>query len=65
MQLFYPEFPGRSWEYPKHARNRLDAHPLAAEKVAHKGDVYQVAGNLERLLTPKTDGEEGRQLGAR
>lgn len=53
IQLFYPAFPGRSWDYPKHARNRLDAHPLTAEKVGHNGDVYQVAGNLERLLAPR------------
>lgn len=53
LQPFYPAFPGRSWEYPKHARNPLDASPLTLKEVLFKGTVYQVAGNLDRLLAPR------------
>ncbi|MCJ1363018.1 hypothetical protein MMC16_002124 [Acarospora aff. strigata] len=53
LQNFYPAFPGRSWDYPKHARNRLDASPLAPTTVAHNGDIYQVVGDLDRLLAPR------------
>lgn len=53
LQLFYPGFPGRSWDYPKHARNPLDASPVAPKTTVSKGEVYRVAGNLDRLLAPR------------
>ena len=53
MQAFYPEFPSRSWDYPKYARNPLDANPNAVSKTSWNGAVYDIAGDQQRLLRPR------------
>lgn len=50
----YVSFPGRCYEYPKHARNALDASPVApVSRFDEHGDEYNVAKNQERLLRPR------------
>ena len=50
---FYPGFPSRSWDYPKYARNSLDASPAASTTVAWNGAVYDVTGDQTRLIQPR------------
>jgi len=54
----YPNFPSRCYEYPKHARNQLDAVPNAPTEVPgqQSGDKhisYKVKGEQKRLLRPR------------
>ncbi|KAH8587656.1 hypothetical protein B0O99DRAFT_601419 [Bisporella sp. PMI_857] len=54
----YLSFPSRCYEYPKHARNYLDAAPNALKEITgvQKDDmdkVYQIKGEQKRLLRPR------------
>lgn len=54
----YPSFPSRSWDYPKYARNPLDASPIPKPKVkwgkgGEEAADYHVVGEQERLLKPR------------
>ena len=50
----YPSWPGRCYEYPKHAINRLDARPNREDEVANPRDGVKFHVNREqtRLLRP-------------
>lgn len=51
---FYKAFPSVAWEYPKHARNQLDAHPHRPVRAQDRdGASYAVIGEQQRLLTPR------------
>ncbi|KAJ9655086.1 hypothetical protein H2201_008884 [Coniosporium apollinis] len=56
---FYHGVPARSWEYPKHVRNILDASPAAPREVpgwdhgTKRFDAYDVTRQQERLLRPR------------
>ncbi|ERF68494.1 hypothetical protein EPUS_05633 [Endocarpon pusillum Z07020] len=43
----------RCWDYPRYARNTLDASPLAADTVDWKNNLYVVNGDMSRLLRPR------------
>ncbi|KAI9847911.1 MAG: hypothetical protein M1837_001428 [Sclerophora amabilis] len=50
----YPGFLGRCWEYPKHARSKVDAHPRAPRMALdQQGHKFNVVGEQARLLTPR------------
>lgn len=53
----YFDFRSRSWDYPKYARNPLDASPLSNPMVTcgesgHKAE-YDISGDQQRLLIPR------------
>jgi len=52
--ILYPSWPGRCYEYPKHAINSLDASPRRCDMVANPRDgiVYHVNREQARLLRP-------------
>ena len=53
MRGMYPGFPSRSWDYPKYARNSLDASPCAQTSVSWNGAIYDVTGEQTRLIQPR------------
>ncbi|KAL8656409.1 MAG: hypothetical protein Q9210_000268 [Variospora velana] len=53
----YTEFPNYTWDYPKHARNRLDARPGTGHKArngsVNSGDKWTTLSSKVRLLRPR------------
>lgn len=51
---YYKPVMNRTWEYPKHARNHLDAHPNRPRAVQDElGIPYHVVTEQQRLLAPR------------
>lgn len=53
VSTMYKGYAGRSFEYPKHARNFLDAHPNASQPEINRRALYSTPGEYERLLRPR------------
>lgn len=55
FQETYTEFPNYCWDYPKHARNRLDARPYSKQNLdqSKNGDRLPSLSNKVRLLRPR------------